>query len=145
MQSNRFSLKPLTLFVEPEIEILDKILHRLSNDWQVVSIGSELSTFLVTQNDADQLSGIRQWLDENLRAKTPGPVVCTDIDLLFHPALKLDPLGLFRQLSRFTKLSVLWPGAYKGGVLTYAQPEHHHYHSWRNPEDVDIKGVNDAL
>ncbi|MEO7841200.1 MAG: BREX-3 system P-loop-containing protein BrxF [Anaerolineales bacterium] len=145
MQSSQYSSNPLTLIVEREIVELEKFLPQISQAWQVVSIGKELSSFLIVSSDGDQSRIARQWLQNELRAKTPGPVICTDIDLLFHPSLKLDPLGLFRQLSRFTKLIVLWPGEYKGGVLTYAQPEHHHYHSWRNPEDIDIKGVNDAL
>jgi len=56
-----------------------------------------------------------------------------EIDVLFEPTLKLDPLGLLRQFSRVTKLIVTWPGTYINDVLAYAVPEHSHYRTWRQP------------
>ena len=63
----------------------------------------------------------------------PGPVSCTDIDLLFEPTLELDPLGLLRDVSRVTRLVVAWPGSYADDVLAYAVPDHSHYRTWRKP------------
>ncbi len=60
----------------------------------------------------------------------PGPVICTDIDLLFDPTLALDPLRLLRDSSRSAVLIVLWPGAVADGVLDYAVPAHAHYRTW---------------
>jgi len=145
MQSSHFSSNPLTLIVEREIVELEKFLSHISQTQEVVSIGSEASSFLLVSSDVDQSRTARQWLVNELRWKAPGPVVCTDIDLLFHPSLNLDPLGLFRQISRHTNLIVLWPGTYQGNVLSYAVPEHQHYRSWKNLEGVEIKGVSDAL
>lgn len=139
------SSNPLTLIVEREIETLEKLLSSFSHDWQVISIGRELSAFIVISSEIDPSRASRQWLEDELRRKAPGPVVCQDIDLLFHPSLKLDPLALFRQSSRHTKLIVLWPGEYENGVLSYAVPEHKHYRFWKNLEGIEIKGVNDAL
>ena len=145
MQSSHYSSNPLTLIVERETVELEKFLPHISQAWQIISIGRELSSFLIVASDADQSRTARQWLEDELRKKAPGPVVCKDIDLLFHPSLKLDPLALFRQISRHTKVIVLWPGEYKNGVLSYAVPEHKHYRFWKNLEGIEIKGVNDAL
>jgi len=134
-----------TLIVEQEIFALEKIPSLVSKNWQVFSIGKELSEFLIREAESDRTKTAIKWLENTITAKAPGPVVCTDIDLLFHPSLSLDPLVLFRQISRFTKLIVLWPGEFKDGVLSYAQPEHHHYRFWRNLEGIEIKGVHDAL
>ena len=136
---------PLTLIVEREIVKLEGFLPHMPADWQVISIGGELSEFLVVSGETDRARASRQWLLDELRKKSPGPVMCKDVDLLFHPSLILDPLVLFRQASRHTKLIVLWAGSYSNGVLSYATPEHKHYRFWKNPEAVDIKGVNDAL
>lgn len=145
MQSSIYPSNPLTLIVEREIVELEKFLPHISQAWQVVSIGRELSSFLIVASDSDQSRTARQWLENEIRGKAPGPIVCKDIDLLFHPSLKLDPLILFRQSSRHTKLIVLWPGSYKDGVLSYAVPEHKHYRFWKNLEGIEIKGVKDAL
>ena len=63
-----------------------------------------------------------------------GPVLCTNIDWLFEPTLKLDPLRLMRDVSRGTRLVVTWPGSYVDDVLAYAVPDHSYYRTWRKPE-----------
>lgn len=70
----------------------------------------------------------------HLREMSPDPVLCTNIDLLFEPTLKLDPLRLMRDVSRVTRLVVTWPGSYVDSVLAYAVPDHSHYRIWRKPE-----------
>ena len=145
MQSSHFSSNPLTLIVEREIIELEKFLSHISETWEVVSIGKEASSFLIVSSDVDQSRTVRQWLVNELRGKGSGSVICTNIDLLFHPSLKLDPLAVFRLISRHTKLIVLWPGEHKNGVLSYAVPEHKHHRFWKNLEGLGIKGVSDAL
>lgn len=76
----------------------------------------------------------RRVLERTLREASPGPLLCTDIDFLFEPALSLAPLSLFRNASRATTIIVAWPGIFADGVLTYAVPEHAHYRTWRNPD-----------
>ena len=145
MDNTQSLLFPLTLIVEREIVKLERLLPQLPETWQVIKIGGELSAFLLVSSEADRSRTSRGWLLDELRNRSPGPVVCADVDLLFHPSLNLDPLVLFRQASRHTKLVVMWPGTYSKGVLSYAVPEHNHYRFWKNLEGMDIKGVNDAL
>jgi len=71
-----------------------------------------------------------RWFGEACAARRPGPVLIGDIALLFEPALQLNPLRLFLDASRRTKLIVAWPGATDGRRLAYAVPEHHHYREW---------------
>lgn len=135
----------LTLVVDPDIQALTQFQMRLSREWNAVSVGTNLSSYLISEEVTDYSQTIHKWLDGYLREKAPGPVICIDIDILFYPTFNLDPLTLFRQISRHTKLIILWPGSYKDGVLSYAVPEHQHYRSWKNLEGVEIKGVSDAL
>lgn len=145
MEYSRSAPASLTLLVEQEIVKLEEILTEIPADWQVISIGKELSEFLIASSENDRSRTARDWLVEELRRKSPGPVVCKDVDLLFHPSLNLDPLVLFRQASRFTKLVVLWAGSFSNGLLSYAVPEHSHYRHWKDMDGVVIKGVTDAL
>jgi hypothetical protein len=136
----------LIIVVDQRIEALDRVLDRLLPAYPVVSIGRELSSYLSSSHEIDQARLALHWLNDRLREQAPGPIVCHDVDLLFHPSLKIDPLALLRRVSQFTKLIVLWPGEYKDGVLSYARSEHKHYRFWKNLEDVEIKGVyDDAL
>lgn len=136
---------PLTLIVDPNIQTLTQIQEQLPGDWEVVPIGKDLSSYLISQEVTDYPRTIQKWLNGHLREKAPGLVICIDIDILFYPAFNLDPLTLFRQISRHTKLVVLWPGEHKDGVLSYALPEHQHYRFWKNLDGIEIKGVADAL
>jgi len=135
--------KPLTLLVNPDIETLYQNIE--SGEYEIVSIGKAVSKFLITQEEGDRSQAANRYLVDNLLEKSPGPILCSDIDLLFHPSLNLDPLGLFKQISRNTSLIILWPGSYRDGVLSYAQPEHKHYRFWKNLEGVEIKGVSNAI
>jgi hypothetical protein len=74
-----------------------------------------------------------RWTKARLGEMAPGPVLCTEVDLLFEPSLKLDPLRLVRDASKRTRLIVAWPGSYVDDVLAYAVPEHHHYRTWHKP------------
>ncbi len=145
MENNQSSLAPLRLIVEREIVKLEEILAEVPADWQVISIGKQLSGILVNSGEVDRSRAARDWLGDELRRRSPGPVICVDVDLLFEPSLSLDPLVLFRQASRFTKLVVLWAGSFSDGVLSYAIPEHSHYRHWKDLHGIVIKGVADAL
>lgn len=79
---------------------------------------------------AEMLRGTdRVWLDH--------------IELLFDPALRVDPLRLLRSASRQRLLVVTWPGRYdpSTGTLTYAEPGHPEY---RHYHPADLAGVSIA-
>ncbi len=102
--------------------------------WPILSLGRMLAEAILSASPRQRSVGAQRVLRALLRESKPGPVVCTDIDLLFEPTLRLDPLRLLREASRETDLVVAWPGSYSGSVLAYAASEHSHYRTWRNPE-----------
>ena len=106
-------------------------------DWPHLSIGRQLSEALLSELPERRSRTARRWITDFLGERSPGPVLCTRIDLLFEPTLNLDPLALLRRASRTTRLVVMWPGSYENDVLAYAVPEHSHYRTWRQP-DVEI-------
>jgi hypothetical protein len=73
-------------------------------------------------------------LKDVLANAVPIPSALSYIDILFEPSLELDPLALFRQLSRVTPIVVAWPGMVSSSGLSYAMPEHANYRLWTNPE-----------
>lgn len=137
------------VLVHPDIQLLKKVEEKILTGYQLVCLhtGKELSSALLTTPQSQRSHMTRHWLETTLREKSPGPVLCSDIDLLFQPSFDFDPLLLFRQISRHTRLIVLWPGTYDNGVMAYAIPEHQHYRTWRQPQvaAIDLRGVSDAL
>ena len=102
-----------------------------------LNIGQGLSEVLIKEVIRDYSPQSEKWVKSRI-SEVPSPMICcTNIDLLFEPLLKLDPLVLFRQISRNKRLIVIWPGSFDNEILTYATPEHKHFRSWSKP-DVDI-------
>ena len=76
---------------------------------------------------------------ENLIAQHPGDTIALDnIELLFDPALQLNPLALLQRLSRQRTVIAAWGGTYDAGrdVLTYAKPGHPEYTRCEEPEGM---------
>ena len=124
------------LLVHTEIERLEAAAEDIirTTGWPRLSVGRELSAVLLPEPVRARPRAARTWLDSALASLAPGPVVCSEIDLLFEPSLGLDPLLLFSGLCRRARLLVLWPGSYAGETLAYATPDHAHYREWRRPE-----------
>ena len=62
-------------------------------------------------------------------------VALDDLEVLFDTALQLDPLQLLKLRSRNKTLVASWNGKFQDGVLSYAEPDHPEYKSYR---DVDV-------
>ena len=131
------------LLVHPEVCRLEDAANELLlvYEWPRLSVGRELSPVLVAEIPQRRSRATRQWMKTHLREMFPGPVLCAEIDLLFDPTLKLDPLRLMRDAGRVTRLVITWPGSYVDNVLAYAVPGHSHYRTWRKPE-VFIKALD---
>src|SRR5687767_15152734 len=107
--------------------------------WARVPIGGSLSRALRDVAPRHRVGAVQRWMGQELGRAGPGPVVCTEIDLLFEPRLdlagelRLDPLDLLVRTGRQVRLAVAWPGGFDGQRLTYAVPEHAHYRIWTRP------------
>lgn len=124
------------LLIHPEIVRLKTAVTYLTetNQWPVFSVGYSLSEALLPIAPQQRSRQAARILPQLTKKYALGPLVCTDIDLLFEPSLSLDPFVLLRQISRQIKLIVTWPGTYQDNTLAYAVPEHGHYRTWYAPD-----------
>lgn len=124
------------LLIHPEIVRLKTAVTHLTetNQWPVFSIGYSLSEALLPIAPQQRSRQAARILPQLSKEHAPGPLIYTDIDLLFEPSLSLDPFVLLRQVSRQMKLIVTWPGTYQDNILAYAVPEHGHYRTWNAPD-----------
>ncbi len=66
-----------------------------------------------------------------ITAAAPGGIVILDnLEILFAPDLKLDPLRALQQVSRDRTVVAAWNGRCHGGRLTYAEPSHPEYRDY---------------
>ena len=125
------------VLVHTDIRRLEAVVNELRTGygWPRLNVGRELAAFLLSDSPGPKRAdAARRWLETSLASAAPGPILLSDIDLLFEPTLHLDVLTLLRQASRTTRLVVAWPGTFENGTLAYAVPEHHHYRTWLRPE-----------
>jgi len=123
---------PCCLIISPDVRRLAFAAEQIQRwySWPPLSVGLALSTALLSvlppQRPAESVAAFTT----AVRRHGAGPLLCVDIDLLFEPALQLDPLRLLRDASRQVTLVALWPGMIANGRLSYAVPEHGHYRVW---------------
>ncbi|MBN1874774.1 MAG: BREX-3 system P-loop-containing protein BrxF [Anaerolineae bacterium] len=128
------------ILAAPRVATLATAVECLSaiHDWPRLSVGRELSAVLLHEPPRARARVTARWLRARAGELGPVPVICVDLDLLFAPALDLDPLSLCCQIGRTSPLVLVWPGSYQAGTLTYAVPRHAHYRIWQHPEAIVV-------
>ncbi len=120
------------ILCHPEYQVIEEVVEHLKRKKNnVVELDLKLSELLLTVPMTERSRVTEKWVIDYLISLKPGPVVCTHLGLLFEPHLNIDPLALFRQVARITRLVVLWLGDFSENELFYAIPKHNHYRVWR--------------
>ncbi len=124
---------PCVLLVHTRLDQLQDAAQQLAErtGWRRLPVSRLLADALIEQPPARRSTLAGTALDSALAQLRPGPLICTDLVLLFEPSLALDPLALLRQWSRRLPVVACWPGAYSEEGLAYAVAEHGHYRLWR--------------
>ncbi len=140
---------PLTLVVGPHGAGKTRLLRLLAQQtgYPVYSLSLELGRMLRPIPPGEQTRRAPAALRESIAAFRSSVVLVDRIELLFAPALRLDPLRLLRQASRIRPLVVAWPGSYENDCLTYAAPGHPEFRSYPHPgiPIFLLGGESDAL
>jgi hypothetical protein len=104
----------------------------------LVNVNLELSEQILTMT-ARQRSLRAAALLGDIVADGRGETVLLDnIEILFDPALRLDPLRLLQNLSRHRTIVASWKGRISGTYLTYAEPDHPEYRRYSTKDLVFI-------
>ena len=92
---NTPSYRPCLFIVSADARCLAAAVEAIASDYACLEIGSGLCRALLDVMPRQRPVNAQQWVQARLADLRPGPVLCTTIDLLFEPALQLDPLHLF--------------------------------------------------
>ena len=127
---------PCVLLVDHDVRRVQSAGEQLAlrAGWPQVAVSRVLAERLSEVPEAQRSLAADGALDGTLADHRPGPVLCTDLALLFEPALALDSLALLRRWSRSVSLVACWPGAVTAAGLAYAVPEHAHYRVWKDTQ-----------
>ena len=128
---------PCCLFVHENIAVLKAAAAQLQiYGWPFLDLNTLLAQILAASAPQRRSTLAIHSFETKIKQNRQSSLICTGIDILFEPSLKLDPFRLFRDTSRQqqTRLIILWPGEYKGSTLSYATPNHSHYRTWSQPD-----------
>lgn len=103
-----------------------------------LNVNLELSKKMLDLTRTQRSRQVERLLKEII-ATAPGDVVLLDnLEIVFDPALEVDPLRLLQVLSRNRTIVASWNGSFRDGALTYAEPGHPEFGQFKQTEAVVI-------
>ena len=129
----------LVLVVGPHGAGKSSLLALLAGDYStdVLSLGLRLSAELIDQPARLRPATASDRAGDLIRnAGCSTLAVVDNIELLFLPELKIDPLKLLRDAARNRVVVAAWPGAGDKMELRFAEHGHPEYRSYSTPDSV---------
>lgn len=105
----------------------------------VVDVNLDLSRRMLDLTERQRILQVPVLLAEILSTQRGDVILLDNVEMLFDPALRQEPLRLLQSLARDLTLVVAWSGRMIDGYLTYAIPDHPEY---RRYEVRDFLMVN---
>jgi hypothetical protein len=103
-----------------------------------INVNLMLSQSLLDLTTKQRPLRVHQLLQGIVAEHAADSIVLDNLELLFDPTLRQDPLVLLQELSRNRCIIAAWGGAYAGGTLTYAEPGHPEYQRYQDPDAIVI-------
>jgi len=119
----------LVLAVAPYDLEVTNFMAELSKKRQYpyINVNLTLSRALLDYSIRERISKLIPVLEEVVSEKKAQAILLDNIEILFEPSLKQDPLRCLEQLSRNQTIVANWRGIYSNGTLTYSEPGHPEY------------------
>ena len=117
------------------------LLREFSNSQNVplMNLNLELSAKLIDLTPHHRSIRISNLVDEILQKHNQSLIILDNIELLFDPDLKQDPLRLLQGLSRNRTILTSWNGALNQRRLSYAIIGHPEYFYSDNPDAIIVE------
>lgn len=119
-----------------------RLLKQLSHQQSIpyLNLNLHLSQRLLDLTTKQRPLRVRRILAEIIDGHLEPALALDNIELLFEPGLRQDPLALLKELSRKKSLIVAWGGVFneERRLLTYAGPGHPEYRRYEKPDVMII-------
>ncbi len=118
-----------------------RLLRALADKYPypLLNVNLEISQLLLEHTVAERPRLVPDLLRQFVKATGSQLVLLDNTELLFYAAIGLAPLAILQSLSRNVTLVAAWRGSYANGQLTYAEPWHAEYRSYRlTPQDAVV-------
>jgi len=116
----------LLILVGPASSGKTQCLHEISERINIpyINLGVDLSKKLIELSSKQQVLRVSGLTKEIISNVTLDTVLVDNIELLFNPELKIDPVRLLLNCSRNKTLIVAFSGKQVGNSIIYAEPHH---------------------
>jgi hypothetical protein len=99
-----------------------------SYNYPYINLNLTLSERLLNFSNIERsLLDLDDIMSNIMNKNTSDVIILDNIEIVFDPELKRNPLQLFRHISRNHTIIVSWPGKYENQKLSYAEPYHPEY------------------
>lgn len=105
-----------------------------------VNVGLDLSRRMLPLTDRQRALQLPELLEAILDETHNTRVLVDNIEILFSPELKQDPLRLLEHVARNRSVLAAWPGEIDGNRITYAAPDHPEYRRYEIKDFLVIDG-----
>ena len=119
----------LLILVAPPAAGKTRLITKLATalDLPLINLGKDASQQLLAMTVRQRKLKAEEVIGNLLRAFDHHIICLDNTELLFDPALSLNPLGLLRNLSRNRLVIATWSGMLEDTSLVYAYPDHPEY------------------
>lgn len=106
------------------------LLRRISKDshFPLINLGLELSRRLLSLTNRQRKLMAAEIVEEILDEQEAPTLVIDNTEVVFDPNLKLNPLGLLKNISKSRLLIWSWNGEQNGDQIIYSYAGHPEYH-----------------
>lgn len=108
----------------------------------LINVNLELSRQLLELSERQRSLQLPRLLSDLIIEVQTDVVLLDNIELLFDPSLKQDPLRLLQGISRNKTLVVAWNGSMIDDYIIYAVPDHPEYKKYSTRELIVINAMN---
>ncbi|MDI3501673.1 MAG: hypothetical protein PWP22_1444 [Thermoanaerobacter sp.] len=129
----------LILLVGPIGSGKTQILKKISSDYNYdyINLNLKLSEKLINIPFEERCYYVDDFMEEILFQSKTDVTILDNIEILFSNHLKIDPLKLLKNISRYRKIIASWGGIYVNGILTYAEIGHSEHRKYKK-NDLDV-------
>lgn len=137
----RDSYYRLVLLVGPSNSGKTKFLQRFASqhDCCILNLNLELSRRMLELPKSKRARQVDRLFKDWIANIPSEPILLDNIEMLFDPALRLDPLRLLQSISRNRTVVATWNGSIHNAMLTYAEPGHPEYILYRDAEAAMVQ------
>ena len=137
----------LVLLIGPSDSGKTQLLRQLAEerDCDVLNVNLEFSQRMLDVARSRRPKQADRVFREIVSSQPTDIVLLDNLEVLFDTALRLDLLRLLQLASRNQTVVASWNGTLNDGLLSYAEPDHPEYKSYKNVDAITVLAVKKTL